>query len=101
MKITNVKIKTTDANSKLKAFADITFDEQMTFKGFKIFDGAKGLFLGKPSRQGKDGKYYDDIWYEDEDFGKTVEAAALEAYNSNAGVNQTPRQSGSNNDFWD
>ena len=55
---------------KLVAFASILFDEFLEVKDFKIFDGAKGLFVAAPAREGKDKdgatKYFDSVSFREE-----------------------------------
>ena len=45
-------------NGKLKAFADVLFDESYVVKGFRIVEGKEGLFVGFPQQNGKDGRWY-------------------------------------------
>lgn len=47
--------------SKIAAFFDFQTDDEITIKGFRIVDGAKGLFISSPDQKGKDGKYYETI----------------------------------------
>lgn len=37
-------------DSKIVAFVDVTLDEGVIVKGFRVVDGAKGLFAAVPSR---------------------------------------------------
>ena len=48
-------------NSKLKAFFDVETEEGITIKGFKIAEGASGLFVGNPSEKGTNGKWFDRV----------------------------------------
>lgn len=45
-------------NGKLKAFADVLFNESYVVKGFRIVEGKNGLFVGFPQENGKNGKWY-------------------------------------------
>ena len=45
-------------NGKLKAFADVLFDESFVVKGFRIVEGKDGLFVGFPQENGKNGRWY-------------------------------------------
>jgi stage V sporulation protein G len=56
MEITEVRITLRD-EPKLKAFANVTFDNAFVIRGLKIIDGKKGLFISMPSRRAKDGLY--------------------------------------------
>ena len=55
-----------DGNSKIKAFADVSFEGGFRVTGIKVCQGSKGLFLGMPSNSytNSDGeKKYIDIFY--------------------------------------
>jgi DNA-binding cell septation regulator SpoVG len=46
--------------NSLRAYADVTLDDFIVLKGFRILVGKSGgLFVGMLSKKGKDGKYYD------------------------------------------
>ena len=64
---------------KIKAFFDIVTGEGFTMKGFKLVEGANGLFAGFPSQQGKDGEYYDTVWA-DRELKDKVSSMAVKAY---------------------
>jgi DNA-binding cell septation regulator SpoVG len=63
MNITTVKIYPFDTGNVqilLRAYADVTLDDFIVLKGFRILVWKTGgLFVGMPSKKGKDGKYYD------------------------------------------
>ena len=61
MKITDIKFTPCNSNN-LKAFAQVTFDDTLKLTGVKILNGTKGLFVGFPSRKGKDENYYDIVY---------------------------------------
>lgn len=85
---------------KMVAFADLVIDDFFCVKGFKIFNGAKGLFVSPPSKQGKDkegnDKWFDDVvFFEEKADGelqgpnqKEIFGAILEAY-EDGGKNKT------------
>tara|TARA_R110002167_G_scaffold355489_1_gene569860 strand:+ start:2339 stop:2662 length:324 start_codon:yes stop_codon:yes gene_type:complete len=47
---------------KICAFFDLITEEGFTLKGFKLIDGANGLFVGFPSQKGSDEEYHDTVW---------------------------------------
>ena len=62
MIITDVRLRlVTGAEDelKLKAYADVTFDEAFVVHGLKVIDGQKGMFVAMPSRKMPDGEYKD------------------------------------------
>lgn len=81
MKITDVIVnKVKNGNSKLVAFANVTFDDELVVKGIKIVEGSKGTFISMPSTQGSDGKYYDDVFPITKDLREHIEDVVLESY---------------------
>lgn len=65
---------------KIKAFFDLETQEGFVIKGLKIVEGPTGLFVGKPSKQGKDGEWYDTITCT-KDLGTELEEIAINFYN--------------------
>lgn len=62
MKVTDIRIrigKQTENIERLKAYADITFDESFVIHGLKIIDGQNGLFVAMPSRRMPNGEFKD------------------------------------------
>ncbi|MGL5089243.1 MAG: septation regulator SpoVG [Cetobacterium sp.] len=61
MRITDVRLRTVknDNELKLKAYADVTFEECFVIHGLKVIDGQKGMFVAMPSRKMPDGEYKD------------------------------------------
>ena len=65
---------------KVKAFFDLETQDGFTIKGFKIIEGANGMFAGFPSQQNKDGEYNETI-FADKTLKQKVNQLALEHYN--------------------
>ena len=65
---------------KVKAFFDLETQDGFTIKGFKLVEGANGMFAGFPSQQNKDGEYNDTI-FADKTLKQKVNQLALEHYN--------------------
>lgn len=75
LKVTGVKWKEFTGQSKLKGFADVTFNNAITVKGCKLIDGKDGLWMSWPSvKKGQD-KYEDLIFAIDKGVREMVEAA--------------------------
>jgi stage V sporulation protein G len=52
MEVTEVKVSLVNGgNSKLKAFANITFDREFVVRDLKIIQGQSGLFVAMPGTQ--------------------------------------------------
>ena len=84
MNITFIKIYPFDSGihqSSLRAYVDVILDDLLVIKGFKILVGKSGsLFIGMPSKKGKDGKYYDQIEFKVNAFQSELRTRILEAY---------------------
>ena len=84
MNITSIKIYPFDTGiqqSSLKAYADVVFDDILLIKGFKILiSKSGGLFIGMPSNKGKDGNYYNQVEFKNDDFSSELRTRILDAY---------------------
>ena len=68
---------------KVRAFFDLTTQEGITIKGFKIIDGINGLFVSMPSQKGNDDEYYDTIWVDSKQLREELTQLAINNYNNN------------------
>lgn len=59
MKITDVRVRKVETDSKMKAVASITIDDVFVVHDIKVIEGEKGLFIAMPSRKATDGEYRD------------------------------------------
>lgn len=59
IKITDVKVRKMDGESRFLAFATITIDESFVVRDLKVVQGSNGLFVAMPSRKKSDGEYID------------------------------------------
>ena len=86
MTITVVKIYPFDSGEKessLRAFADITFNDVILIKGFRVLSAKNGgLFVGFPSQKGKDGQFRETVEFKSEELKSKLRSAILEAYKS-------------------
>jgi len=73
------RIYRVDGESKLKAFADVSF-AGIVIKGFSVVDGSKGLFVSMPRHQGKDGKWYNTVYPATKELKAQLSEAVLTAY---------------------
>ena len=81
MKITDVKIyPVKNSDSALKAFANITIDDEFVVKGFKIVEGKNGIFISMPSSKGADDQYYDNVFPVTADCREYLNTMVLGAY---------------------
>jgi len=68
-----------DTDSKLKAFADVSFSG-VVIKGFSVVNGQNGLFVSMPRHQGKDGKWYNTVYPSTKELKQQLSEVVLEAY---------------------
>ena len=59
MKITDVRIRRVEADSKMKAVVSVTFDDEFVVHDIKIIEGQNGLFIAMPSRKMGEGDFRD------------------------------------------
>ena len=59
MDITDVRIRLITDDSKLKAIASVTFDDEFVVHDIKIINGQNGQFIAMPSRKIGDNEYRD------------------------------------------
>jgi len=79
VEITNVRISLR-SEEKLKAFANITFDDAFVVRGLKVINGANGYFVSMPSRKRADGSHQDVCHPLNNEARKQIEDKVLEAY---------------------
>lgn len=89
MKLTRIDVYENKGNSKIKANVNITIDDKIVIKNFKITEGKKGLFVSNPSVKGSDNKYYDTCYILDEKSRKTIYDKILDEYNKKVDTNST------------
>ncbi len=79
MKVTEVRITPRD-DGRLKAFANITFDDCFVVRGLKVIEGETGMFVSMPSRRRSDGTYQDVAHPIDNEMRENIETAVLFAF---------------------
>jgi stage V sporulation protein G len=79
MVITEINV-TLRNEEKLKAFVNVTFDNQFVVRGMKVIKGANGFFVSMPSRRMPDGSFRDIAHPINNDFREFIEKAILEEY---------------------
>lgn len=80
MEITEVRIYLVNNNDKLKAFANVTFDDCFLVGGLRVISGSNGLFVSYPSRKLKNGTFKDIVHPLNNDTRKLIEDKVLVAY---------------------
>jgi len=81
MEFTEVRVTLRD-EPRLKAFVNVTFDDEFVVRGMKVIEGRKGLFVAMPSRKGKDGTFRDIAHPINNNMRKKLEKVVLDEYYS-------------------
>jgi stage V sporulation protein G len=79
MEITEVRISL-KGEEKLKAFANVTLDNEFVVRGVKVIQGPSGFFVSMPSRRRPDGTYQDICHPVNAAMRRKLETAVLDAY---------------------
>lgn len=82
MSITEIKIRRTFAEGRLKAVVSVTLDDCVAIHELKVIQGNDRLFVAMPSRMDDRGIYRDIIHPIGEEVRQTFEQAILKAYAS-------------------
>lgn len=87
--LTVKRINKLGSTGTLKAFCDLEVAESFLIMGIRVVEGKKGLFVGMPRQQGKDGNWYDTVLPMSREVRQRVSEAVLQAYRSGAGEEAT------------
>jgi stage V sporulation protein G len=79
VKITEVRVSLCN-EERLKAFANITFEDEFVVRGLKVIKGHNGFFVSMPSRRRSDGTYQDIAHPINNRMRAALEEAVLKAY---------------------
>ena len=74
-----VRLYRFNGDSKIKAFVDVAVGDFIV-KGLRIMEGKKGLFLGMPGEQGKDGKWYNAFYPKTQEAKQALSDLVMTAY---------------------
>ena len=69
-----------NANSKTKAFANISINDVVGIRGVRIVDGEKGLFVTMPQSKDKDNNYHDVAFPVSGDLRKKISQSVLQEF---------------------
>ena len=80
MKITDVRVRKIESDSKMRAVASITIDDEFVIHDIKIIDGDKGMFIAMPSRKTGETEYRDIAHPINSQVRESMQNTILEAY---------------------
>lgn len=81
MKITNVRIRKIEDETRLSAVASITIDDCFVIHELRIIDGKEGLFVAMPSKKVGDNKFKDIVHPINKETREQIETIVIEKYN--------------------
>lgn len=87
MNITDVRVRRTFTDEKMKALVSITVDGDLAVHDIKVIEGAERLFVAMPSRKDENGVFRDISHPITPEARKTLEDAVLNAYHEAVGCN--------------
>lgn len=59
MQITNVYLRKVNSDNRMRAVANVTFDDAFVVKDIKLIEGPDGLLMAMPSRKTTNGEFKD------------------------------------------
>ncbi len=80
MKITDVRIRKVEGQSRLRAIASITIDDAFAVHELRIIEGKEGLFVAMPSKEVGEGKFKDIAHPINVETRQMIEKAVLDKY---------------------
>lgn len=81
MKITEVKVKKIESDSRLKGIAEITIEGVFVVHELRVIEGKNGLFVAMPSRQVGENSYKDIAHPINAETRQMIEELVIKAYN--------------------
>ncbi len=80
MQITDVRVKLSSGDKKMKATVSVTFDNAFVVRDIKVIEGLEKLFVAMPSRKLPDGEFKDIAHPINSETRAMIEEAVLEKY---------------------
>ena len=80
MLITDVRVKLSAGDKKMKAVVSVTFDNAFVVRDIKVIEGQDKLFVAMPSRKLPDGEFKDIAHPINSEMRNLIETAVLEQY---------------------
>lgn len=79
MEVTEVHIKKVNSGNKMKAVAQVTFDQEFVVHDIKVIEGRNGLFIAMPRKE-KNGTFKDIVHPINQPTRDKIANAILKAY---------------------
>ena len=88
MRITDIRIRKSNRNGKMRAIASVAFDNEFVVHDIKIIEGDKGLFIAMPSRKNINGEFHDIAHPISTDARERLQDAILEKYETDMSLSE-------------
>ncbi len=75
-----LRLSRLSGDSKLKAFADVSFAGVFIVRGLRVVEGKNGLFVDMPSKVDKEGKWHKIAYPMTKEFNSVLSEIVLQAY---------------------
>jgi stage V sporulation protein G len=92
MNITDIKIRSVNPESRMKAVVSVTFDGDFVVHDMKIIEGPERCFLAMPSRKAYENGFRDIVHPINAEFRVKLEQAVMEKYNEMQTVAQNANE---------
>lgn len=92
MNITDIRIRRTYQDTRLKALVSVTVDQDLAVHDIKVIEGPERLFVAMPSRKDDNGVFRDIAHPITPDARKQLENAILDAYHTHLQTQQAQAQ---------
>lgn len=80
MKITDVRVKIIESESRLRGIATITFEESFVVHDIRVIEGENGIFVAMPSKKTQSGTFRDIAHPINATMRKEIEDAIIAEY---------------------
>ncbi len=75
-----LRLNRLSGDSKLKAFADVSFAGVFIVRGLRVVEGKNGLFVDMPRKVDKEGKWHKIAYPMTKEFNGILSETVLQAY---------------------
>ena len=82
MLITDVRVKLSAGDKKMKAVVSVTFDDAFVVHDIKVIENEDKVFIAMPNKRLKDGTFKDVAHPINFEFRQYIEGKVIEAYNN-------------------
>ncbi|PPA68529.1 septation regulator SpoVG [Jeotgalibacillus proteolyticus] len=80
MEVTDVRLRRVNTDSRMRAIASITLDNEFVVHDIRVIDGNNGLFVAMPSKRTPDGEFRDIAHPINSNTREMIQASVLEEY---------------------